>query len=120
MSEQEQAPPEQEPPAPETAGTGAGAGDAKPGRSIFSEIVTARPWLVTALAIVLALVIGAILIVVSDQPVLDKFGYFFADPGDALSSAWNDISTAYVALFEGAIFDPSNTSSVSDTLQPLS
>jgi general nucleoside transport system permease protein len=115
MSEQEQAPPEQQPPAPEPVQE-----DAKPGRSILSEIVTARPWLVTTLAIVLALVIGAILIVISDQPVLDKFGYFFADPGDALSSAWNDISTAYVALFEGAIFDPSNASTVTDALHPLS
>ncbi|MEY9941001.1 ABC transporter permease [Streptacidiphilus sp. MAP5-3] len=65
---------------------------------------------VTILAIVLALVVGAILIVVSNTDTMNKLGYFFAAPGDFLSSAWNDISSAYTSLFKGAIFDPATVS----------
>jgi general nucleoside transport system permease protein len=63
---------------------------------------------VTILSIVLALIIGAVLIVVSDAGVLAKFGYFTARPGDALNSSWTLISQAYGDLFRGAIFDPSS------------
>jgi simple sugar transport system permease protein len=52
-------------------------------------------------------VIGGILIVVSDPVVLrawDSFGYA---PGTALSATWVSVSSAYSALFEGAIFSPS-------------
>jgi simple sugar transport system permease protein len=61
---------------------------------------------VTFLAFLLALVVGAILIVVADQPTRTSFGYFFAAPGDTFSNAWNAISSGYAALFRGAIFDP--------------
>jgi simple sugar transport system permease protein len=61
---------------------------------------------VTFLAFVLALVVGAILIVVADQPTRTSFGYFFAAPGDTFSNAWNAIASGYSALFRGAIFDP--------------
>ncbi|HEV3168907.1 MAG TPA: ABC transporter permease [Actinocrinis sp.] len=62
--------------------------------------------LVTVLAIVLALIVGAILMVVSDTSAMSKADYFFQSPGDFLSAAWHDISTGYSALFKGAIFDP--------------
>ena len=63
--------------------------------------------LVTLLSIVLALVIGGILIAVSDPAVIDTAKYFFAAPLDTISAAWSAVSSAYIALFEGAIFDPS-------------
>jgi general nucleoside transport system permease protein len=62
---------------------------------------------VTILSIVLALVIGAILIVVSDSEVLSTFSYFTARPTDALTASWDVISSAYADLFKGSIFDPS-------------
>ena len=61
---------------------------------------------VTVLSIVLALVIGAILIIVSDSKVLATFGYFTARPSDAFTASWTLVSTAYADLFKGAIFDP--------------
>jgi ABC-type uncharacterized transport system permease subunit len=61
---------------------------------------------VTVLSIVLALVIGAILIIVSDSDVLATFGYFTARPADALTASWDLVSTAYADLFRGAILDP--------------
>jgi simple sugar transport system permease protein len=62
--------------------------------------------LVTVLAIVLALIVGAILIVISDPATMRQLGYFFARPTDFLSSAWHDIAHGYSDLFKGSIFDP--------------
>ncbi|XVU24817.1 ABC transporter permease [Actinoplanes sp. CA-054009] len=61
---------------------------------------------VTFLSIFLALVIGAVLIVVSDSQVLSYFEYFTSRPSDALNASWDLISQAYADLFKGAIFDP--------------
>jgi general nucleoside transport system permease protein len=60
---------------------------------------------VTALAIVLAAVIGGILIIVSTPDVLAKYSYFFARPGDALGASWTVVSEAYANLFKGSIVD---------------
>jgi general nucleoside transport system permease protein len=97
-----------------------GPADESPVRRLVDGIVAGRPWFVTVLSIVLALVVGAILIIVSDKDVLSKYAYFFASPGDALSASWNDVSTAYIALFKGSIFDPDNASSLTSALQPIS
>jgi ABC-type uncharacterized transport system permease subunit len=56
----------------------------------------------TAAAIVLALLVGAILIVVADPQILAQYGYFFAAPGDALSASFSKIGHAYAALGAGA------------------
>lgn len=61
---------------------------------------------VTILSIFLALVIGAVLIVISDSEVLSKFSYFTSRPSDAFNASWDLISTAYADLFKGSIFDP--------------
>ena len=61
---------------------------------------------VTILSIVLALVIGAILIVISDSHVLSMYSYFTARPSDALTGSWALIRAAYADLFKGAVFDP--------------
>ena len=60
---------------------------------------------VTALAIVLAAVIGGILIIVSTPDVLAKYSYFFARPGDAFGASWSVVSEAYANLFKGSILD---------------
>lgn len=97
------------------------------GRSVLQGIVRGNSAVVTFLAIVAALVIGALLIAFSDPDVLSKYGYFTAAPGDALSATWDAISTSYSALFKGAIVDPSAISdyasgngSLSTVLNPLS
>jgi general nucleoside transport system permease protein len=65
---------------------------------------------VTVLSILLALVIGAILIVVSDEHVLSLYSYFTSRPSDALTASWTLIGNAYGDLFKGAIFDPASFS----------
>jgi ABC-type uncharacterized transport system permease subunit len=63
---------------------------------------------VTVLSIFLALVIGAVLIVVSDAHVLSLYAYFTARPSDALNASWDLVSSAYADLFKGAVFDPAS------------
>jgi simple sugar transport system permease protein len=96
-------------------GKPAATGDARPdtgrrhksyGKAIIDAIVTGNSAVVTFLAIVLALVVGAILMILSNQDVLDKYKYFFDDPSDALSASWNLVKDAYVALFKGSIVNP--------------
>ncbi|HET6533205.1 MAG TPA: ABC transporter permease [Actinoplanes sp.] len=74
---------------------------------------------VTVLSIVLALVIGAVLIIVSDPEVLATFSYFTARPTDALTASWEVVSNAYADLFKGAIFDPEATT-VREAFTPIS
>jgi ABC-type uncharacterized transport system permease subunit len=72
-----------------------------------------RQLVVSALAILLALIIGAVLIIVSNPEVTSKFTYFFARPDDALSASGNAVFQAYQALFLGAF---GGWSQISETL----
>jgi simple sugar transport system permease protein len=87
-------------------------GSNEPGRrygEILRNVFTAENGtLVTILAIVCALVVGAIMIVLSDTNAMSELGYFFAAPGDFLSTAWHDIANGYRDLFEGSIFNPAD------------
>ncbi|WP_306204828.1 ABC transporter permease [Actinoplanes sp. RD1] len=69
---------------------------------------------VTVLSIVLSIVIGAILIIISDPDVLNTFSYFTARPTDALTASWDLVGNAYADLFKGAIFDPAAISAAAD------
>lgn len=64
------------------------------------------PWqdvVITLAAFVLAFLVGAILMIVSDTEVRSTFAYFFARPGDALGASWDKVSSAYSALVVGAV-----------------
>ena len=52
----------------------------------------------TVAAIVLAFIVGAILMIVSDSEVRSTYAYFFARPSDALIASWDKVSSAYGAL----------------------
>src|SRR3954452_6551738 len=66
--------------------------------------------LVTALAFVVALAIGAVFIAVADPATQAASKYFFAYPWDTFTAAGKAVVNAYVALFEGAIFNPNTAS----------
>jgi simple sugar transport system permease protein len=72
---------------------------------VLREIFSAG-WLISVLAIVIALLVGAVLIAVTDPTVQKASGYFFARPGDTFGAIWNAVLGGYTALFEGAIFNP--------------
>jgi ABC-type uncharacterized transport system permease subunit len=89
--------------------------DQPPGNDSFVSLFLRNLWsantvTVTVLSIVLALLIGAILIVVSDADVLATYGYITARPSDALNASWDVIGSAYADLFKGSIFDPAAVS----------
>jgi simple sugar transport system permease protein len=82
-----------------TPATGPTLGD----RVLGAFRATGRGLLVPVLAVFSALVIGAIVIVLSDLTFLQRFG---ADPGAAIGGAIGSIGRAYGALIGGAIGDP--------------
>ncbi|MBI4927025.1 MAG: ABC transporter permease [Anaerolineae bacterium] len=62
-----------------------------------------RALLLPALAVLTGLILGASLIVVTSEDVWAAFQVSF---GAGLGSAWNTITSAYAALFAGALGDP--------------
>lgn len=62
--------------------------------------------MVSVLAVLLALIIGGLLIASTDQRVATTAGYLFARPTDFFSAVWTAATRSYVALFQGAIFNP--------------
>lgn len=61
--------------------------------------------LMSVLAVVVALVVGAVLIALTDPKVQSTAGYFFARPGDLLAAIWASISGGYLALFQGGVYN---------------
>lgn len=86
-------------------------------RSMFRSVVESNG-LVVFLAIVAALVVGALLVIVADKSVQDAAGYFFSRPSDMLSAAWQAVSEAYAAMFQGSIYN-FDADSFADGIKPL-
>ena len=84
---------------------------------VLNEILTSS-WLISLLAIVVALLVGSILIAATDPSVQKAAGYFFARPGDTFRSIWESVSGAYISLFEGAIYNPKRGDFV-NAIKPL-
>jgi general nucleoside transport system permease protein len=97
-------------PAPEEPDGAEQARGALTGNVIIQSITQGSPAVVTTLAIFLALVVGGILIAVSDPTVLRAWESLGYAPGAALSTTWDSVASAYSAMFEGAIFSPSTVS----------
>lgn len=72
--------------------------------SVLRRIVTGNA-LVSVLSVLMALVVGGLLIALTDEAVAESAGYFFSRPGDMLGAAWSAASGAYVALFQGSVFN---------------
>ncbi len=61
--------------------------------------------LLSVLAVVLSLIVGALLIAVTDEETQKAAGYFFSRPLDTLRAGWDAASGAYSALFQGSIYN---------------
>ncbi|KSU55741.1 ABC transporter permease [Microbacterium enclense] len=68
------------------------------------EIATGNA-IISVLAVVLALLVGAIMIAATDENVQAASGYFFARPGDTFAAIWQSVSGAYASFFQGAIYN---------------
>lgn len=79
-------------------------------RRVLYQLWAANTVTVTTLSVILAMLIGAVLIIVSDADVLATYSYITARPSDAINSSWTVVGTAYADLFKGSIFDPAAVS----------
>lgn len=61
--------------------------------------------IISVLAVVLALIVGGIMIAFTDEDVQAASVYFFARPGDTIVAVWDAVSGAYIALFQGSIYN---------------
>ncbi len=61
---------------------------------------------VTALAILSALIVGAVIMIVTTPETLGAWGHVLSNPARALTTSWALIETAYAALFTGSAGDP--------------
>ncbi|MGV3016562.1 ABC transporter permease [Rothia sp. 88186D007BW] len=57
-----------------------------------------------------AFIVGGLLIAVTDPATQKAASYFFARPMDTLSAGWNAAYQAYLALLQGAIYNPKGRS----------
>ena len=83
------------------------AGSEKPQRDVRALLreIAESNWLVVVLAVVASMVIGGFLIILASQDVQDALGYFFSRPGDTFAAAWEAVSSAYTAMFRGAVWN---------------
>jgi simple sugar transport system permease protein len=88
-----------------------------------------RALLIPALAFFTALVIGALLIVFTNEDALREWAGAFRHPGQALSASFTAVREAYTALFTGALGHPTEIaraiasgqfSEIQSSLSPLS
>ncbi|MET0812429.1 MAG: ABC transporter permease [Microbacterium sp.] len=105
-------PPEQLPPAtgpltggePEKTPTAEDFAPA-PRQNVFLKELLRSNWVTTLLAIVAAVVVGGILMAVTNKEVQAASVYFFSRPGDTFVAIWNSVYGGYEALFRGSIFN---------------
>ncbi|WP_374107597.1 ABC transporter permease [Microbacterium sp. F2E] len=82
-------------------------GDEPPTRgAVFLRELMRGSAVTTILAIVLALLVGGVLIALTNEDVQTAAGYFFSRPGDTFAAIWNSVAGGYEALFRGAVFNP--------------
>lgn len=74
--------------------------------------------IISVLAVLLALVVGGIMIAFTDEDVQAASAYFFARPWDTIVAVWDAVSGAYIALFQGSIYN-FNAPSFDRAIRPL-
>lgn len=95
---------------------------------LFGRYLTeANSVMVTIYSLLLAFLIGAILLIVSDEYTRSTFTYFFSRPQDAWYASRDLVIESYTALFEGAVLNfntldryAAGTAEFGDLLRPIS
>ncbi|MFW5933156.1 MAG: ABC transporter permease [Actinomycetota bacterium] len=79
----------------------------------FIQAITSASLAVTLLAILSALVLGALVIIFSNDETLEALGYFTARPSDTFAAIWDAVIGGYGALLRGSL---GGLSPISETL----
>jgi general nucleoside transport system permease protein len=82
------------------------------GQVLRQSFLEGNSFIVTILALFTALVVGGLINAFSNTTVLHAWSNLFSDPGHAFGQAWNTAVGAYVAMFEGSIFNPHTVSAL--------
>ena len=61
--------------------------------------------IISVLAVLLALLVGGVMIAFTNEDVQTASRYFFARPQDTIVAVWQSVSGAYIALFQGSIYN---------------
>lgn len=88
-----------------------------PWRGVLREIATGSA-MVSLLSVLLAVVVGSLMILLTDEEVRSAAGYIGARPSDFLSAVRDAILDAYTALFQGAIYN-TNVEGFEGRIRPL-
>jgi len=70
------------------------------------RVPSLQTFLIPLLAVLTGLIIGGIVILVTDAVVVAAFRNFFGAPGEALKTAWHSIASAYGSLLSGSFGSP--------------
>ncbi len=104
--------------------TGRAGDDPDPNADVESaDLRSPITWLPTVVetlvAVALALVIGAVLIALSERKVIEAMPYLFSYPQDFFRESWDAISSSYAALVKGAIGSGSAIGTTVERSAPL-
>lgn len=102
--------PEPKAPDPQTPASSGPSRWVEMGRSVLTAV----------LSVFTAILIGGLLIAATDQDVRDASSYVFARPQDMFAEAWRAVSEAYLWLFRGAFYDPTQAETTRGALTPIS
>jgi len=92
--------------------TGEKAERASFGQILRQTFLEGNSFVVTILALFTALVVGGLINAFSNTAVLHAWSNLFSAPGHAFALAWDTAVGAYVAMFEGSIFNPHTVSAL--------
>ena len=70
----------------------------------FRSIVSSNA-MVAFCSLLLAVLVGSLMIMFTDERVRETFGYVTARPADFFSASWDAVEGAYTALFRGSIYN---------------
>ncbi|MFD5215951.1 ABC transporter permease [Microbacterium sp. NPDC058345] len=87
------------------------------GRQAVMQIVTGT-FAISLLAVVAAVVVGSLMIALTDKEVQAAAGYFFQRPSDTFQAIGSAVGGAYAALFRGSIYN-FNADSFAVGIRPL-
>jgi ABC-type uncharacterized transport system permease subunit len=102
--------------------TPTGLARASLGQRMWDAVKYGNGTVLTLLALVVAMAVGAVLIAVADPDTRTASAYFFSAPLDTLSAAGRAVFDGYAALFYGAVYNPATASkgTLAGVLGPIS